>query len=91
MQVEDTSMPSLITAGTTGIFLPIKYDETSTREENGMTLALLDLADYGLLDGERWMFIETADGLVYNKSAYPSFAKAKDLKDVKEIILSKIK
>ena len=72
LQVEDTGVSSQISAGTTGIFLPIKYDETSIREENGRTLALLDLADYGLPDGERWMFIETADGLVYCRDAYPS-------------------
>lgn len=91
LKVEDTNVSSKITAGTTGIFLPIKYDETSTREENGKTLALLDLAEYGVPDGERWMFIKTAEGLVYNKGAYPSFAKAEDLKDVKEIIVSIIK
>ena len=91
LKVEDTNVSSQITTGTTGIFLPIKYDETSTREENGKTLALLDLAEYGVPDGERWMFIETANGLVYNKGAYPSFAKADDLKDVKEIVVSKIK
>lgn len=91
MQITDSSISSRLTAGTTGIFMPMKYDETSIREENGKTLALLDLADYGLPDGERWMFIKTADALAYNKNAYPSFAEAKDLKDIKEIILSKIK
>lgn len=47
LKVEDASVSSQITAGTKGIFLPIKYDETSIREENGKTLALLDLAEYG--------------------------------------------
>ena len=89
--VEDTNVSSQITAGTTGIFMPIKYDETSTREENGKTLALIDLAEYGFPDGMRWMFIETTEGLVYDNNAYPSFIKAEDLDDVKEIILSKIK
>ena len=55
VQITDTGTSSQLTAGTTGIFMPVKYDETSIREENGKTLALLDLADYGLLDGERWM------------------------------------
>ncbi len=91
LKAEDTSISSQITAGITGIFMPIKHDETSIREENGKTLALLDLAQYGFPDGERWMFIETANGLLYNKGAYPSFAKAEALKDVKEIVLSKIK
>ncbi len=89
--VEDTNVSSQLTVGTTGIFMPIKYDETSIREENGKTLALIELAEYGLPDGMRWMFIETAEGLVYDENAYPSFVKAKDLKDVKEIVVSKIK
>jgi hypothetical protein len=91
LKVEDSGLSSQITAGTKGIFMPIKYNETSIREENGMSLALLDLAEFGFPDGERWMFIETASGLMYNKGAYPSFATAKDLKDVRNIVLSKIK
>lgn len=90
-KTEDTSVSSQMAAGARGIFTPIRYDETSYREENGKKLALLDLAEYGIPDGERWMFIETTSGLVYSENAYPSFAKAKDLKDVKEIVLSKIK
>ncbi len=86
--VEDTGVSSRITEGTRGIFMPIKYDETSIYEEGGQRLALLDLADYGLPDGERWLFIETEDGLVYFQDAYPSLAGVKDLQEVKEIILS---
>ncbi|MDD4494694.1 MAG: hypothetical protein PHV32_10190, partial [Eubacteriales bacterium] len=91
IQVEDTSIASQITVGTTGIFMPIKYNETSIREENGKTLALLDLADYGLPDGERWIFLETANGLVYSTYAYPSLTAAKTLEEAKTIILTKVK
>ena len=89
--IEDTAVSSQMTAGTRGIFMPIKYDETSIREENGVMLALLDLAEYGLLDGERWAFLETAKGLIYNHDSYPSLARAKNLGDVKEIILPRLK
>lgn len=89
--IEDTGISSQMTAGTRGIFMPIKYDETSIRKENDSELALLDLAEYGLLDGERWAFLETAAGLTYNTWAYPSLAGAKNLEEVKEIILPKLK
>lgn len=88
--VEDTGVSSQLTEGAKGIFMPIRYDETSVYEEAGQRLALLDLADYGLPDGERWLFIEKDDGLIYFQDAYPSFAGAKDLQEVKEIILSRI-
>ena len=88
--VEDTGVSTRISKGTRGIFLPIKYDETSIYEEGGQKLALLDLAGYGLPDGERWLFLETAEGLVYLEDAYPSFAGAKDLQDIKKIILAMI-
>ncbi len=89
--IEDTGISSQMTAGTRGIFMPIKYDETSIHEENDAKLALLDLAEYGLLDGERWAFLETAKGLVYYTWAYPSLESAKNLEEVKEIILPKLK
>ena len=89
--IEDTGVSSQMRAGTRGIFMPIRYDETSIREENGVKLALLDLAAYGLLDGERWAFLETAEELTYYTWAYPSLAGAKNLEEVKEIILPKLK
>ncbi len=88
--IEDTGISSQMTAGTRGIFMPIKYDETSIHEENDSKLALLDLAEYGLLDGERWAFLETAAGLTYCTWAYPSLAGTKNLEEVKAIILPKL-
>ncbi|NMA92933.1 MAG: hypothetical protein GX973_07450 [Firmicutes bacterium] len=88
--VEDTGISSQVTKGTRGIFMPIKYDETAVYEEGGQRLVLLDLADYGLTDGERWLFIEKGEGLIYFEDAYPSLAGAEDLGDVKKIIRSRI-
>ena len=89
--IEDTGLSSQMTAGIRGIFMPIRYDERSIREENGVKLALLELAAYGLLDGERWAFLETAKGLTYYTWSYPSLAGAKNLEGIKEIILPKLK
>ena len=55
-QVEDTGISSQMAVGVTGIFTPMKYDETSVRKQNNKKIHLLDLAEYGLPDGERWLF-----------------------------------
>lgn len=85
-----TEISSQITEGIKGIFTPVKYDETSVREQSGRKLYLLDLAEYGLPDGERWIFLETANGLQYS-DAYTSLIDPENLDDVKEYILPKIK
>jgi len=87
--VSDTGISSQMAVGVTGVFTPMKYDETSIREQSGKKIYLLDLAGYGLPDGERWAFLETANGLQYNHEAYTSLVKAKNLDDVKEYINSK--
>ena len=86
--VSDTGISSQMAAGMAGVFTPIKYDETSVREQGGKKVYLLDLAEYGLLDGERWAFLETVNGLLYNHGAYPSLVGAVDLDDVKGYIKS---
>lgn len=88
--VSDTDISSQIAAGVTGIFTPIQYDDTSIREQSGKKIYLLDLAEYGLPDGARWVFLETANGLQYTREAYPSMVNAEKLDDVKEYINSKI-
>lgn len=91
VQTSDTNISSQMTVGVTGIFTPMKYDETSVRKQSGKEIHLLDLAGYGFPDGERWAFLETANGLQYNREAYPSLVGAENLNDVKEFIHSKIK
>lgn len=72
--------------GMAGIFMPIIYDDTSIRQENGATLMLKDIADYGLADGSRFTFLETADGLLFSREAYRSIADTATLDEVEEYI-----
>lgn len=88
--VSETSVSSQMMVGGKGIFMPITYNENSIREENGKELVLLELAEYGLADGERWVFLESSKGLMFNKEAYPSLAHAVDLEEIKEIVRSKL-
>ncbi|MDR3208001.1 MAG: hypothetical protein LBT60_06670 [Oscillospiraceae bacterium] len=83
---EDTDVTSRFAAGTTGIFMPLKYDETSFAEQNGVKLCLLDLAAYGFMDGERFAFLETEDELVFNRAAYPALDGARSLEDVAQYV-----
>ena len=84
--VEDTEVVSAMSPGVRGIFMPMVYDETSVQEENGATLALLDVAQYGFADGSRYAFLETEDGLIFAQWAYPSLAGAESLDQVEAFV-----
>jgi len=86
--VEDSGTCSQMTVGTTGIFMPLKYDETAYHEENGNTLILTDLAEYGLGDGERWAFLDTPNGLVFARYAYESAANMTTLDEIRQYVIS---
>ena len=88
--VEDTDVISQLAVGTRGIFMPMVYDETSVREENGATLALKDIAGYGFPDGERYAFLETANGLTFARWAYPTIGDADSLEEIEGYILKMI-
>lgn len=89
-QWEDTGIISQLQVGSTGIFTPVEYDEGSIWEQNGATLALKDIAEYGFLDGRRYVFLETERGLVFAREAYASISDATTLKEVEEYILKMI-
>lgn len=86
-QVEDTDIVTKMKVGMTGIFMPMIYDETSKREENGAILMLKDIADYGFADGSRYAFLETKNGLVFSKSAYESITDVKTLEQVEDYVM----
>lgn len=88
--VEDTDIISSIQVGMTGIFMPMIYDDTSIREQNGARLALKDVADYGFADGVRYAFLETEDGLVFSRSSYESISGATTLDEIEKYILNMI-
>lgn len=88
--VEDTEIISRLEVGMTGIFMPIIYNEESYWEQNGATLRLWDVAEYGFADGMRYAFLETDSGLVFARHAYPSIEDAKSLEEIETFILTMI-
>ena len=85
--VTDTNTVSAMKAGTTGIFMPMIYDdENSFWEQNGAKIDKRELADYGFADGERYAFLQTENGLVFSREAYSSIANATTLDEIEEYI-----
>ena len=84
--VEDTGVVSRMREGTVGIFMPKQYDETSITKMNGAVLALNDIADYGFPDGERYAFLETSDGIVFDVNTYKSIADVTTLDEVAKYV-----
>lgn len=85
--VTDTNTVSAMKVGTTGIFMPMIYnDENSFWEQNGAKIDKRELADYGFADGERYAFLQTEDGLVFSREAYSSIANATTLDEIEEYI-----
>lgn len=90
IKVEDTGVVSSMNVDTIGIFMPIKYDESSIWQENNATLYLKDVSDYGFLDGERFAFIQTESGIKYSEWAFESIDKNPSLEDIEKYILDMI-
>lgn len=88
--VEDTDTVAAMQVGMTGIFMPLIYDDTSIREQNGGRLALKDIADYGFADGVRYAFLETENGLIFSRSSYESISAVTTLDEIENYILNMI-
>ena len=85
--VEDTGTVSRLENGMEGIFMPHVYNEQSYMQMNGAVLMLKDLAECGLGDGERWVFLSTDNGLVFADFAYPGAKNAETLDDIEEYVI----
>lgn len=88
--VEDTDIVASMRVGMTGIFMPMPYNDTSIWGQNGATLALKDIADYGFGDGMRYAFLETSEGLLFSRDAYESISDAATLDEIESYVLDMI-
>ena len=87
--VSDTGISSLMTVGTTGIFMPFAYNEESGVETDGSFLSYLDLADYGFGDGVRWAFLQKGDEVVFARHyAYESISNATTMEEIRQYVIS---
>ena len=89
-RITSTEVTSSIRVGMTGIFMPVKYDDTFYREENGARIYWIDIAEYGFMDGERYAFLNSEDGLIFDQNAFESIAHATTMEEIEEYILKMI-
>lgn len=82
----DAETISNLKEGMKGIFILTKYDDTFTWEMNGAKLALKDIAQYGMGDGVRFAFLETENGLIFDRETHKGAAHAESLDDVEGYI-----
>ena len=73
--------------GAEAIVMPIRYDETDFyTEAGGETVYLNEISEYRIGDGIRWLFVETTEGIVFDRHSYPSIKRAETLEDVAEFL-----
>ncbi|WP_396128423.1 hypothetical protein [Exiguobacterium mexicanum] len=87
----DASVVSELRIGMEGIFMPRRHDASLVWSQNGASLHLIDVSDYGFPDGERYMFLETDKGLVFSRDAYPSLRDAETLDDVEAFMMDRFR
>lgn len=88
-QTTDASVISQVKQGMEGIFMPIPYDDEFVWEQNEATLRLKDIADYGFPDGERYLFLDTPNGLLFERDAYPSLQGLDSLDEVEDWMMTR--
>lgn len=90
VRMTDSATLLALRAGMTGIFMPMVYDENSTWWQNDATLVLKDIADYGFADGVRYAFLDTEDGIIFDRQSYESIEDATTLDEIRLYIESMI-
>ncbi|KGI86146.1 hypothetical protein JY98_07810 [Exiguobacterium mexicanum] len=87
----DADVISELRLGMEGIFMPRRHDESHVWSQNGASLQVMDVTDYGFPDGERYMFLNTDEGLVFSRDAYPSIRGAETLDDVEAFMMERFR
>ena len=87
----DADVISELRLGMEGIFMPRRHDASHIWSQNGATLQVMDVSDYGFPDGERYMFLNTNEGLAFSRDAYPSLRGAETLDDIEAFMMTKFK
>ncbi len=86
-----TGVVGKLAIGEEGIFMSQVLAQEDKIGNGTVYYLAADYADCTLGDGERWVFLETPEGLVYDGSAYPGARGAVDLDGIEEYVLEMLK
>lgn len=86
----DFNITRAMKPGERGIFMPMIYNADEVWEENGKVLSMKELADYAIIDTERFAFMDTEEGLLFARDTFPKISNASTLEEVEQYILEKL-
>lgn len=66
-------------AGSEAIFMPIRTDRDTGWREGDSYFCYADLAEFYLGEGQRYVFADTAEGLIFDRGVYEEIAEAETL------------
>jgi hypothetical protein len=84
------TLPSM-KAGDKGIFMPIKHNADYYWSDGNHTILFSQIAEYGLIDTQHFMFLQTTEGLIFAKDTFPTIKSATSLDEIESYIEDKIK
>lgn len=87
----DFNITRAMKPGERGIFMPLVYSSDEVWEENGKVLPMNEFASYLIIDTVRFAFMETEEGILFERGTFPSIKDAKTLEEVEEYIIEKVK
>lgn len=87
----DFNITRAMKPGERGIFMPIIYSTEEVWEENGKALKMTDFAEYAIIDTVRFAFMDTEEGLLFERGTFPAIRDAKTLEEVEAYIMEKVK
>lgn len=76
--------------GSDAIFMPIRTDPDTGWREGDRYFCYADLAEFYLSEGSRYVFADTAEGLIFDRGAYEEIAEAETLEEIAVYIREKI-
>lgn len=92
--VEDSDTAKYLKVGMTGIFTPKVNDEIGMDDDfmqsGESRIVFADIAEYRFPDGVRWMFLDTDEGLIFDRNSYENAFEAKTLDGIEAYINSMI-
>ncbi len=68
--------------GGEAIFMPARTDQDTGWKQGSSYFCYADLADFYLGEGTRYVFADTAEGLVFDRSTYEEIAEAETLDEI---------
>ena len=79
--------------GMKGIFMPVEYDEAGDKyyiKSCNNKLVLKDIADYGLLNGVYWLFLNKGEECIFDRKKYSEIGEADSWQEIEMYVRDKI-